>query len=162
MTRARRGTPGILRRRPGADHRWEYCHDEVGYNYRLPNLNAALGCAQLEQLPGLLARKRRLAMRYRDAVAPIEELRFVDEPAGCRSNFWLNTVVLREPSVAVRDALLAATNDAGFMTRPAWTLLNTLPMFADCPRAPLPVAERLQASIINVPSSASLVTDDAR
>ena len=144
------------------DHRWEYFHDEVAFNFRLPNLNAALGCAQLERLPGMLARKRRLAMRYRDAVAPIEELRFVDEPAGCRSNFWLNTVLLRDPSMPMRDRLLAVTNEAGLMTRPAWTLLNTLPMFTGCPRAPLPVAERLQASIINVPSSASLVTDNVQ
>src|SRR5208283_5294863 len=127
-----------------------------------PNLNAALGCAQLERLESLLTRKRVLAMRYRDAVAAIAELRFVDEPEGCRSNFWLNTVLLREPSLDVRDRLLAASNDAGFMTRPAWTLLHKLPMFADCPRAPLPVAERLEASIINVPSSPGLVAGEAK
>jgi perosamine synthetase len=144
------------------DHRWEYFHDEVGWNYRLPNLNAALGCAQLERLESLLTRKRALAMRYRDAVSAIPELRFADEPEGCRSNFWLNTVLLGEPSLKVRDSLLAASNDAGFMTRPAWTLLHKLPMFADCPRAPVPVAEQLEASIINVPSSPNLVPGDAR
>ena len=101
-------------------------------------------------------------MSYRNAVSAIPELRFADEPEGCRSNFWLNTMLLREPSFWMRDRLLAASNDAGFMTRPAWTLLHKLPMFADCPRAPLSVAERLEASIINVPSSPGLIRGDAR
>ena len=144
------------------NHRWEYVHDELGWNYRLPNINAALGCAQLERLAEMLARKRRLAMRYREAMASLDELQFVSEPAGCRSNFWLNTVLLREPSEAARDRLLAVTNEAGVMTRPAWALLNTLPMYADCPSAPLPVAERLRASIVNVPSSTGLERGPAR
>jgi perosamine synthetase len=144
------------------DHRWEYVHDELGWNYRLPNINAALGCAQLERLPDMLARKRRLAMRYREAMASLDELQFVGEPAGCRSNFWLNAVLLREPSEVVRDRLLAVTNEAGVMTRPAWALLNTLPMYADCPSAPLPAAGRLHASIVNVPSSAGLERGSAR
>ncbi|MCX7164721.1 MAG: LegC family aminotransferase [Rhodocyclales bacterium] len=138
-------------------HRWEFFHDEVAWNYRLPNLNAALGCAQLERLPDMLARKRVLAGVYRSAFSASAGLRFVDEPAGCRSNYWLNSVRLDEPSMARRDALLTAANDQGFQCRPAWTLMHRLPMYEHCPRAPLPVAERLEAALINLPSSAKLV-----
>lgn len=135
-------------------HRWEFVHDAVAWNYRLPNLNAALGCAQLERLPDMLARKRRLAEAYRRAFAGAGGLSFVAEPAGCASNYWLNAVRLAQPDMAARDALLAAANDAGFHCRPAWTLLHKLPMYAGCPRAPLPVALALEASLVNLPSSA--------
>lgn len=137
-------------------HRWEFFHDEVAWNYRLPNLNAALGCAQLERLDEFLDSKRALAARYRAAFADDPDVRFAEEPAGCRSNFWLNTVLLRDPSEPIRDRLLAAANDAGFMARPAWELLNRLPMYVASPAAPLPVAENLAAAIVNLPSSHSL------
>lgn len=137
-------------------HRWEFFHDEVAWNFRLPNLNAALGCAQLEKLDVFLASKRELAARYRLALSKDTDLYFADEPPRCRSNFWLNTAILRTPSITTRDRLLASANDAGFMARPAWTLLNRLPMYTSCPTAPLPVAEKLAASIINLPSSPSI------
>lgn len=137
-------------------HRWEYLHDEVGYNYRLPNLNAALGSAQLEQLPQLLAAKRLLHERYAAAFAGIRGVRLVSEPAGCKSNYWLQTLVLDKDSEGERDDVLAVTNDAGFMTRPTWVLNNRLPAFSASPRAPLPVAESLERRIVNVPSSAQL------
>jgi perosamine synthetase len=137
-------------------HRWEFFHDEVAWNYRLPNLNAALGCAQLERLEGFLSSKRLLAARYQEAFKGDPEIRFALEPQGCRSNYWLNTIILREPSISVRDQLLEASNKAGFMTRPAWTLLNTLPMYSGSPAAPLTEAERLVASIINLPSGPSI------
>lgn len=137
-------------------HRWEFFHDEVAWNYRLPNINAALGCAQLERLEDFLRSKRNLADRYRTAFANDPDLRFADEPMNCRSNFWLNTVMLRHPSSPLRDRLLCVANDAGFMARPAWTLLNRLPMYTQCPSAPLSVAERLAAAIINLPSSPSI------
>lgn len=137
-------------------HRWEFFHDAIAWNYRLPNLNAALGCAQMERLDDFLGRKRTLAERYRTAFAEAEGLVFMAEPEGTRSNYWLNTVRLQRPDVAVRDRLLATANDAGYQCRPAWTLLHKLPMYAACPRAPLPVAEQLEASMINVPSSARL------
>lgn len=139
-------------------HRWEFFHDEVAWNYRLPNLNAALGCAQMECLPDFLARKRELAVRYQAAFRDLIGIRFVTEPVGCRSNYWLNTVRLEQPDINARDRLLAAANDAGYQCRPTWTLLHKLPMFADCPRAPLPVAEQLEASLINLPSSAKLAS----
>jgi perosamine synthetase len=137
-------------------HRWEYFHDEVAWNYRMPNLNAALGCAQMERLPAFLASKRQLAARYCRACEGLAALRFVQEPASSVSNYWLNTVCLTQPDITERDRALAGANDAGYQCRPAWTLLHRLPMFAACPRAPLPVAEALEASIINIPSSAAL------
>ena len=137
-------------------HRWNFLHDEVGYNYRLPNLNAALGCAQLEQLASLVERKRRLASRYRSALASIDGVRFLDEPPGTSSNYWLNAIVIEPEHAGERDALLGSLNDAGYMSRPLWTLMHRLPMYAACPRADLAVAEQMEARIVNVPSSAKL------
>lgn len=138
-------------------HRWEFRHDYVAYNYRMPNLNAALGCAQLEQLPTFLAEKRRLFETYRDAFAGIAGVRLFAEPAGCSSNYWLQTLILDVDRAEERGIILAATNDAGLMTRPAWTLMHRLPAYMDCPRMPLPTAESLESRIINIPSSAGLV-----
>jgi perosamine synthetase len=138
-------------------HRWNFVHDEVGYNYRLPNLNAALGCAQLEQLPGFLDDKRRLFDHYRLAFSAVTGVRLVAEPEGCRSNYWLQTLLLDESLADQRDAVLTATNDAGLMTRPVWTLMHRLPMYSNAPKAPLPVAESLERRLINIPSSSGLV-----
>ncbi len=131
-------------------HPYEYVHDELGYNYRLPNLNAALGCAQLERLEPMIAAKRELAERYASFLAG-SDLEFVREPEGCRSNYWLNAVVCDAPPQ--RDALLKATNDAGVMTRPIWTLMTRLPMFESCQRGPLENAEWLERRVVNLPSS---------
>ena len=137
-------------------HRWEFNHDMIGYNYRLPNLNAALGCAQLEQLPGFVEQKRALADRYRQAFAGIEGVRFFSEPDFAKSNYWLNVLLLDEGLACERDTVLAATNDTGIMTRPAWTPMHLLPMFTEAPRMELPVTESLAARLINIPSSAAL------
>lgn len=131
-------------------HPYEYFHDEVGYNYRLPNLNAAMGCAQLEQLDDFIARKRELAKRYQEFLARTE-LRFFTEPNGCRSNYWLNAVICED--LAHRDALLEQTNRHGVMTRPIWKLMNRLPAFAEMLQGDLSNAEWLQARVVNVPSS---------
>lgn len=135
-------------------HRWEFVHDEIGFNYRLPNLNAALGCAQLERLDSMVARKRALAERYRAAFAGMTGVRFVTEPADSTSNYWLNAIVAEDD--AVRDHLLEAAVAAGFQVRPAWRPMHLLPMYADCPRAPLPVTEALGRQLVNLPSSACL------
>jgi perosamine synthetase len=137
-------------------HRWEYRHDMVGFNYRLPALNAAMGCAQMERLPDFLARKRRLAEHYQEAFEGLEGLRFFKEPEFAISNYWLNALVLDKPDMGLRDEVLEATNNAGFMTRPVWTLLHRLPMFRDCPKMDLSTSESLEARIINIPSSAYL------
>jgi len=138
-------------------HRWEFVHDSIAYNYRLPNLNAALGCAQIERLTDFLSRKRQLTENYRKAFAQIPGIHFIDEPIGCHSNFWLNAIQLSEPNINTRDALLEVAHDAGYQCRPVWTLLNKLPMYRNCPRADLSVAELLEASLINLPSSPKLV-----
>jgi perosamine synthetase len=143
-------------------HRWNFLHDEVGYNYRLPNLNAALGCAQLEQLPSMIERKRRLASSYARAFAGIPGLRFLEEPQGTISNYWLNAILLDPTRVALRDSLLAALNDTGYMSRPVWTLMHRLPMYRDCPRMDLSVAEYLEAAVVNLPSSAKLGEKEGR
>lgn len=137
-------------------HRWAFDHDEIGYNFRLPNLNAALGCAQLEQLDDFLQRKRRLADRYRAAFSQVTGIKVFVEPEGARSNYWLNALLLDESEMDQRDELLDAFNNAGVMARPAWTLLHRLPMYCECPRGLLHVAESLGRRIVNVPSSARL------
>lgn len=137
-------------------HPWALSHDMVGYNYRLPNLNAALGCAQLEELPRFLEAKRSLAEQYRQAFADVHGIRFFVEEDAARSNYWLNTLLLDPECAAERDVLLHVTNSGGIMTRPAWTLMHRLPMYRACPRTDVAVAEELDARIINIPSSASL------
>lgn len=137
-------------------HPYEYVHDAVGYNYRLPNLNAALGCGQLEYIDALLNAKRKLAMRYRDAFAQIDGVAWQDEPAGARSNFWLNAVVLDESRADQRDPLLQALADRKIQARPVWRPLHQLPIYEGAPRGPLPVAESLGRRVINLPSSAHL------
>jgi aminotransferase in exopolysaccharide biosynthesis len=137
-------------------HAWEYRHDEIGYNYRMPNLNAALGCAQLEQLPAKLAAKRTLFQRYREAFAPLNGLRLMAEPENCQSNYWLQTLLLDAAQAHQRDAVLQATNAAGLMTRPAWILLHELAPFENCPRMDLACAQSLSQRLINIPSSAGL------
>ncbi|MFZ4527849.1 MAG: LegC family aminotransferase [Undibacterium curvum] len=131
-------------------HPYEYVHDELGYNYRLPNLNAALGCAQLEQLEAFIANKRTLAARYADHFSG-SDFQFVTEPADCRSNYWLNAVIC--DSREQRDTLLKATNEKGVMTRPIWALMNHLPIYAHCRKGDLTQAEWLEARVVNLPSS---------
>lgn len=138
-------------------HAWEVRHDEVGYNFRLPNLNAALGCAQLEQLPALLSAKRELFHRYRASFAAVEGLNVVREPAGCRSNYWLQTLALDRADAHERDALLQALNEAGFMSRPTWTLMHHLPPYERCPRMDLSEAESIAQRLVNIPSSPCLI-----
>ena len=137
-------------------HKWEFFHDEMGYNYRMPALNAAMGCAQMEKLPKLLEQKRMLAARYAAAFKCATGLRFLEEPDGCKSNYWLNTLVLDESYVDQRDALLEATNSQNIMTRPVWTPLHLLPMYDDCPRMLLEVTEAVASRVVNIPSTAGL------
>lgn len=140
-------------------HPWAFVHDQVGYNYRMPNLNAALGCAQLEQLGEFLAAKRRLAERYRRVLADVPGVGFVAEPPFARSNYWLNALLLDEAHADARESLLQRCNEAGLMCRPAWTLMHRLSMYWDCPRMALPVAESIERRLINLPSGAGLAVD---
>ena len=133
------------------NHRWEYVHDEVGYNYRMPNLNAALACAQLEQLDEILSDKRELANEYNMFFNKTDWCDFFREPDGCTSNYWLNAVITSDKKQ--RDDLLKATNDAGVMTRPIWQLLSNLGMYKKCQKGDLKNALWLQDRIVNLPSS---------
>ncbi|MDB6002168.1 MAG: putative aminotransferase [Rhizobacter sp.] len=131
-------------------HPYEFVHDEVAYNYRMPNLNAALGCAQMEMLAGFIEAKRRLATDYAD-VLKNSDLQFVVEPADATSNYWLNAVICANG--AQRDQLLDYTNSRNVMTRPIWRLMSRLPMFEKCPRGSLENAEWLEERVVNLPSS---------
>lgn len=133
------------------NHPWKYVHDEVGYNYRMPNLNAALACAQLEQLNGILADKRMLANAYNTFFSEIDWCDFFKEPDGCTSNYWLNAVITLNKQQ--RDDLLKTTNDSGIMTRPIWQLMSDLEMYKQCQKGDLKNARWFHDRIVNLPSS---------
>ncbi len=140
-------------------HRWEYAHDVIGYNYRMPNINAALGCAQLEQMSGFLANKRRLFEQYQKEFGGLSTLKVMQEPKNSRSNYWLQCIILDESVKDERDAILSATNDANLMTRPVWSLMHKIPPYKSCPRMDLFVAESFEQRVINIPSSAQLINE---
>lgn len=131
-------------------HRWEFVHDHIGYNYRMPNINAALGCAQLEQIDMILANKRDTAKAYKEFFAQIDGIDFFDEPQGCKSNFWLNAVLLKDKKS--QQAFLEYTNDHGVMTRPIWELMNRLLMFKNCETDGLKNTCWFADRVVNIPS----------
>lgn len=135
-------------------HRWEFRHDETGYNYRMPNINAALGCAQLENLDMYIANKRETASRYAAFFKNMEDIEFFTEPANSRSNYWLNAVIL--PNKEAQLAFLNETNDNGVMTRPVWELMNRLPMFEKCQNDGLKNSIWFADRVVNIPSSVKL------
>lgn len=137
-------------------HRWEYIHDEVGYNYRMSNINAALGCAQIESLPQMLEEKRSLAKRYQSNFAASPNVRFFSEPQDCRSNYWLCCIILETQCATELESVLEATNSNQIMTRPIWRPLHQLPMFQDSPQMSLETVESLSKRVLNIPSSAKL------
>jgi perosamine synthetase len=131
-------------------HKWAFNHDQVGYNYRMPNLNAALLAAQLEQLDSFLNSKRKLAIQYKEFFAN-KGVGFVTGIEGAKSNYWLNVLML--DNLEQRDLFLEVANAAGVMTRPTWTLMSKLPMFKDCQKGNLSNAEWLEDRAVNIPSS---------
>lgn len=132
-------------------HSWEYKHDEIGFNYRMPNLNAALGCAQLEKIPEFIKQKRLLTKRYEQLITNLQGVHLFKEPSSCKSNYWLQTLILED--VINRDKVLAILNENGVMSRPIWTPMHKLNMFKDCPRMNLRVTEFLNERVINIPST---------
>jgi perosamine synthetase len=138
-------------------HKWAFLHDQIGYNYRMPNINAALGCAQLEQLPSFLDNKRRLTVKYIEAFADSPDAQAFVEQSYVTSNYWLNAIVLSSKIAEQRDTLLQLLHDEGILARPAWTLMHKLPMYQECPRMNLETAEDIEARLINLPSSVNLV-----
>ena len=131
-------------------HRWEFFHDEIGFNYRLPNLNAALLCAQIEKLGDFKKNKRETAEKYK-AFFSKSGINFVTEPANSESNYWLNAILLKNKDD--QQKFLTATNDAGVMTRPIWRLMPDLPAFANCQKTSLVNARRYEDTVVNIPSS---------
>ncbi|PCD83380.1 aminotransferase DegT [Lysinibacillus fusiformis] len=132
-------------------HKWDYVHDEIGYNYRMPNINAALGCAQLEKMPSFIRQKRNLTEKYMQIVSKTTGVQLFNEPVDCISNYWLQTLTLDDSHH--RDEILAFLNDNGVMSRPIWTPMHKLRMYQNCPKADLSVTEQLNQSIINIPST---------
>ncbi|MGB5920471.1 LegC family aminotransferase [Arcobacter sp.] len=131
-------------------HPYEYVHDEIGYNYRLPNINAALLVAQLEQLERFLISKRELATKYKDFFIT-NNINFIEEPKKSKSNYWLQAVLLDD--ITQRNEFLEFTNKSGVMTRPIWKLMNELEMFKDCQKTDLKNAKYLEERVVNIPSS---------
>lgn len=138
-------------------HKWEYVHDLIGYNYRMPNLNSALGCAQFKRLPEFLKNKRALFLKYREQFSKLKGIRLFSEPINCRSNYWLQTIFLNEADELLRNDILSALNEAGLMSRPAWTGLHKLEHFKECPKMDMIHLNLLEKRIINIPSSSFLI-----
>jgi perosamine synthetase len=140
-------------------HSWEFIHDQLGYNYRLPNINAALGCAQIEQLPDFLSQKRNLSLHYQKRFNDVEGIQFFTEPRFAKSNYWLNTLIIDSEHSKYLIPLIELTHKHGIMTRPIWKSIHMLPIFKDCPRMDLSVSEDLSRRVLNIPSSAKLGTN---
>ena len=131
-------------------HLYEFFHDEPGFNYRMPNLNAALGCAQMEVIEQYLKQKRLLAERYKNFFKGTG-FKFVTEPEYAKSNYWLNAIIC--PDKERREEVLKDTNGSGVMTRPIWQLMHRLPMFENAIRGDLTYSEFIEAHLINLPST---------
>lgn len=133
------------------NHKWEFIHDEIGFNYRMPNINAALGCAQMENLDKILENKRDTAEKYKVFFAEIDDIEFFSEPKDCKSNFWLNVILFKDKNT--QQEFLQYSNDHGIMTRPVWCLMNKLQMFKDCQTDELENSIWFEDRVVNIPSS---------
>jgi len=139
-------------------HPWLYIHDEVGFNYRMPNINAALGCAQIESLDKFIIEKRQLAGNYIKAFEKVDGVSVFTETEYAKSNYWLNTIILESPDVGMRDKILELLNSKNYMSRPVWSLLHALKPYQNMPYMDnLDIAERMEKTLINLPSSPKLM-----
>jgi len=132
-------------------HRWAYEHDEIGYNYRMPNINAALGCAQLQKVPVFIEQKRQLTKKYMQSVSELDGVTLFNEPTNTQGNYWLQTLVLGQQHN--RDAVLDLLNEQGVMSRPIWTPMDELEPFKQMPKADLTITQQLKNTLINIPST---------
>jgi perosamine synthetase len=139
-------------------HAWEFVHDEVGWNYRMPNLNASLGVAQMAKLPNLLASKRYLANRYSRVLDSISEIDFISEPESSSSNYWLCAMKLKHPNLEARNSILTTLHEHGILARPLWNLISDFSHFSKNQTSDLTIARELVASTICLPSSAHLIS----
>lgn len=133
------------------EHPWNFEHDEIGYNYRMPNINAAIGCAQMEYLSKTIENKRETAKAYHDFFKSFENIHFFDEPVNCISNFWLNTIIFENKTE--QQKFLKTTNESGIMTRPIWELMSNLPMYQHCQKDDLKNSIWFSERVVNIPSS---------
>ena len=131
-------------------HKWEFAHDYIGYNYRMPNINAALGCAQMENLNRYVEKKRQIAESYQNFFLAYKECQFFHEPENAKSNYWLNSILFKNRTE--RDHFLAYSNSQSVMCRPAWNLINKLTIYSDCLCADLTNAENIVERLVNIPS----------
>ena len=138
-------------------HPWAFVHDEVGYNYRLSNLSAALGCAQLSRFDDFLKRKRQLADRYQEAAKKFSSFSFCQEPGQTKSNYWLNNIVLKDATAEELDQIIGFCHEHGYLVRPIWRPMHLLEMYKDCPRMSLANTEWLATRVISLPSHPRLV-----
>ncbi len=138
------------------NHKWDYFHKEVAWNYRMPNINAAIGCAQLDKLELILNKKRELSEKYNKAFDDLNSIYMFQEPKNAKSNFWLNALVLQKNDFKLRNKILSKTHNNGFMCRPVWILLNKLPMYTKCPKSNLKTSKNLEGRIICLPSSPNI------
>ena len=138
-------------------HRWAYIPDQVGYNYRRPNINAALGCAQLEQIDFFISEKKRLFKAYKNAFRNIPELYLLEDSKDCKSNHWLQALLLKEEVAHLRDDLLDLLNSQGISSRPIWTLMHKLEPFKNCPKMNLKISESIEGRCINIPSGVGII-----
>ena len=134
-------------------HKWEFAHDYIGYNYRMPNINAALACAQLEMLDSYIITKRDLASQYKNIFRTID-IQFISEPVNSYSNYWLNSILLNNREE--RELFLEYTNNKKIMTRPVWDLMNKLKMFNNCICSDISTAIYIEDRLVNIPSSVKL------
>jgi perosamine synthetase len=132
-------------------HKWEFIHDAIGYNYRMPNVNAAIGCAQIEKIEHILSNKRETSTSYLNFFEGQENIEFFKEPKDCQSNYWLNVILLKDKNA--QQEFLQFSNDHGVMTRPIWQLMNKLPMFSDCQTDELENTKWFEDRVVNIPSS---------
>ena len=134
-------------------HDWNFFHDNIGWNYRMPNINAALGSAQLEKIEDYIKLKRKLAKKYELTFKDDKNFNFLTEPSESRSNYWLCTILVKNASYKKLNQIIRFHHEKKIFLRPAWTLLNKLPMYNQCPKSRLPNSEKFEKSIINLPSS---------
>ena len=137
------------------NHKWKYIHDEIGYNYRLPNINAALGIPQINRISQILKNKKKLFLRYKKAFLKIPNVKIKDQPKNSQSNYWLNTICLDKKIFNLRDKILDNLNKSGIFARPAWELLSNLKPYRNNPKMDLN-SKAIVKSIINIPSSYNL------
>tara|TARA_Y100000590_G_scaffold184286_1_gene209948 strand:- start:615 stop:1775 length:1161 start_codon:yes stop_codon:yes gene_type:complete len=134
-------------------HSWKFVHDKVAWNYRMPNINAALGCAQIEKINTILKYKKKITKKYQKEFKFFKDIYFINQPKGCISNYWLNTIKIRNLKISNRDKLLNQLNNNSLECRPAWRLLHKLTMFRQCPKSKLNNSEKLESELITLPSS---------